>query len=214
MPHLADIALFAVAALALACTPGPDMVLILSRSVTQGRGAGFASLLGAQAGVYVHAIAVSLGLAELFHAVPLAYDAVRYAGAVYLLVLAWTAFRSGARVGSASATPSRSVAPLSLIAVFRQGLLTNVLNPKVALFALALFPQFVTPDAGPMAAQILVLATVLNAVSVLVNGSLVLGASRLSRAMMGRTRWRRAPQIALGTVFTGLALRLAIDGGR
>ena len=210
MLDVSTLAVFAAAALALACTPGPDMLLILSRSVTQGRGAGFASLLGAQAGVYVHATAVALGLSELFRAVPLAYDAVRYAGAAYLLVLAWAAFRSkGPDVSAPAATPR-----LSLPAVFRQGLLTNVLNPKVALFALALFPQFVRPGAGPVAVQILLLATVLNAVGFLVNGALVLGASRLSHAVARRTRWRRAPQIALGTVFTGLALRLAVDGGR
>jgi threonine/homoserine/homoserine lactone efflux protein len=207
MPHLANLALFAAAALALSCTPGPDMLLILSRTVTQGRGAGFASLLGAQAGIYCHATAVALGLAELFRAVPLAYDVVRYAGALYLLVLAISAFRSG---GSTAAAPT-PVKPSSLMAVFRQGLFTNVLNPKVALFALALFPQFVTSDAGPVALQIMILATVLNVVGLLVNGALVLGATRLRRIMAGSGRWKRAPQIALGTVFTGLALRLAFD---
>ncbi len=210
MPHLSTLAVFAVAALALACTPGPDMLLILSRSVTQGRGAGFASLAGAQAGIYCHAVAVALGLSELFRAVPFAYDAVRYAGAAYLIVLAWQAFRAPGGDASAPAP----VAPLPLLAVARQGLLTNVLNPKVALFALALFPQFVTPDAGPVALQILVLATVLNLVGLVVNGALVLGASRLRRLVAARGRFRRAPQIALGTVFTGLALRLAVDGGR
>ena len=207
MPDLSTLALFSAAALALACTPGPDMLLILSRSVAQGRGAGFASLFGAQAGVYGHAAAVALGLAELFRAVPLAYDAVRYAGAAYLLVLAWTAFRAK---GSGSAAPA-AAARLSLAAVFRQGLLTNLLNPKVALFALALFPQFVKLDAGPVALQIMLLATVLNAVGLLVNGALILGASRLARAVSGRARFRRASGIALGTVFTGLALRLAVD---
>ena len=88
MPDLPALALFAAAALALACTPGPDMLLILSRSVAQGRGAGFASIFGAQAGVDCHAAAVALGLAELFRAVPLAYEAIRYAGAAYLLILA------------------------------------------------------------------------------------------------------------------------------
>ena len=210
MPHLATLAVFSAAALALSCTPGPDMLLILSRTVAQGRSAGFASIVGAQAGIYCHATAVALGLAELFRAVPLAYDAVRYAGAGYLVVLAVAAFRAG------SGTPlvPRAVPKLSLAAVFRQGLFTNLLNPKVALFALALFPQFVTPDGGPVALQIMLLATVLNVVGFLVNGALVLGASRLGRAMAGRTRWKRAPQIALGTVFTGLALRLALDGGR
>ncbi len=207
MPEFSTLALFAAAALALACTPGPDMLLIVSRTVTQGRGAGFASLFGAQAGVYGHAAAVALGLAELFRAVPLAYDAVRYAGAAYLLVLAWTAFRStGAGLGAPTAAPK-----MPLAAVFRQGVLTNLLNPKVALFALALFPQFVKPEAGPIALQIMLLATVLNGVGLLVNGALVLGANRLTRAVSGRVRFRRAPGIALGTVFTGLALRLAVD---
>ena len=207
MPDLSTLALFAAAALALALTPGPDMLLIVSRSVAQGRGAGFAALFGAQAGIYCHAGAVALGLTELFRAVPLAYDAVRYAGAAYLLVLAWGAVRS---TGSALSTP-RATAPLSLAAVFRQGVLTNLLNPKVALFALALFPQFVKPEAGPVAAQIMLLATVLNLIGLVVNGSLILGASRLSRAMAGRVRFRRAPGLALGAVFTGLALRLAVD---
>ena len=210
MPDLSTLAVFAVASLALACTPGPDMLLILSRTVAQGRGAGFASLFGAQAGVYGHAAAVALGLAELFRAVPLAYDAVRYAGAAYLLVLAWTAFRSG----GAERSPVAAAPTSSLAAVFRQGLLTNLLNPKVALFALALFPQFVKPEAGPVALQIMLLATVLNGVGFAVNGSLILGAGRLRRAMAGRVRFRRAPGIALGAVFTGLALRLAVDGGR
>ena len=207
MPDLSTLALFSAAALALACTPGPDMLLIVSRSVTQGRGAGFASMFGAQVGIYCHAGAVALGLAELFRAVPPAYDAVRYAGAAYLLVLAWTAFRSTGGGLSPAAAPRR----LSLAAVFRQGILTNLLNPKVALFALALFPQFVKPGAGPIALQVMLLATVLNAVGLLVNGALILGASRLSRAVAGRVRFRRAPGIALGAVFTGLALRLAVD---
>ena len=209
MPSPATLALFAAAALALACTPGPDMLLIVSRSVTQGKDAGFASLLGAQAGTYGHAVAAAVGLSQLFLAVPLAYDALRYAGAAYLLALAWTAFRSKAP------GPDLTVAaPLPLRAVFRQGLLTNLLNPKVALFVLALFPQFVRPEAGVVAAQMLVLATVLNAIGILVNGAVILCASHLSRAMARPGRFRRAPQIALGTVFTGLALRLAVDGGR
>ncbi len=210
MPDFSTLALFAAAALALACTPGPDMLLILSRSLIQGRGAGFASLFGALVGVYVHATAVALGLSELFRAVPLAYDAVRYAGAAYLLYLAWTAFRAPGSAFSVS-TDAR---PLSLGAVFRQGLLTNILNPKVALFALALFPQFVKPEAGHVAAQILLLATVLNLIGLVVNGSLVLGANRLRRAVADRIRFRRAPQMVLGTVFAGLALRLVVDGRR
>jgi threonine/homoserine/homoserine lactone efflux protein len=98
--------------------------------------------------------------------------------------------------------------------MFRQGLLTNLLNPKMALFVLALFPQFVRPDAGSVAAQILVLATVLNLIGILVNGLVIVTASRLARAFSRRTRFRRAPQILLGCVFAGLAARLAFDARR
>jgi threonine/homoserine/homoserine lactone efflux protein len=98
--------------------------------------------------------------------------------------------------------------------MFRQGLLTNLLNPKMALFVLALFPQFVKPEAGSVALQIMVLASVLNLIGLAVNGIVILMASRLGRVFSGRGRWRRMPQILLGTVFAGLAARLAFDGRR
>ena len=99
-------------------------------------------------------------------------------------------------------------------AVFRQGLLTNLLNPKMALFVLALFPQFVQPSAGSVAVQIMVLATVLNLIGLVVNGVVIVMASGLGRLFTTRGRWRRAPQYLLGTVFAGLTLRLAVDSKR
>src|SRR6266550_3320565 len=134
MPDLSTLALFAVACCALTATPGPDMLLIASRSVSQGRSAGFASLAGIQAGTYCHALAAAFGLSQLFLAVPLAYDVVRYIGAAYLLYLAWKAFRSqGTAFDPSSGLPRYPAAQM-----FRQGLLTNLLNPKMALFVLAL----------------------------------------------------------------------------
>src|SRR4249919_2673658 len=94
MPDFATLVLFAVACLALTATPGPDMLLIASRSVSQGRTAGFATLAGIQVGTFCHALAAALGLSELFLVVPVAYDVVRYAGAAYLLWLAWKTLRS------------------------------------------------------------------------------------------------------------------------
>jgi threonine/homoserine/homoserine lactone efflux protein len=210
MPDIATLAIFAAACLALTATPGPDMLLIASRSLSQGRAAGFASLAGIQAGTYCHALAAALGLSQLFLAVPLAYDVVRYVGAAYLLYLAWNALRSnGIAVGLSAGLPCYPAAEM-----FRQGLFTNLLNPKMALFVLALFPQFVRPDAGSVAAQILVLATVLNLIGIVVNGLVIVTASRLARAFSARTRFRRAPQILLGCVFAGLAARLAFDARR
>lgn len=210
MPDFATLALFAAAALALCATPGPDMLLIASRSVSQGKASGFATLAGIQVGTYCHALAAALGLSQLFLVVPVAYDAIRYVGAAYLLYLAWQAFRSSGAIQPPVVGGRRY--PTGV--VFRQGLLTNLLNPKMALFVLALFPQFVDPNAGSVAVQILLLATVLNLIGILVNGAVILTASGLGRAFTARTRWRRAPQILLGTVFAGLAVKLAFDERR
>ena len=210
MPDLSTLAVFALASLALAATPGPDMLLIASRSASQGRGAGFASLAGIQVGTYCHALAAAFGLSQLFLAVPWAYDAVRYVGAAYLLYLAWKAFRS---TGTAL-SPAEGLPRYPVLRMFRQGLFTNLLNPKVALFSFALYPQFVRPEAGFVAGQILVLATVLNIVGLAVIGLVIMTASRIGKALSERNRFRRAPQIMLGTVFVGLAARLAFDGRR
>jgi threonine/homoserine/homoserine lactone efflux protein len=210
MPDFSTLALFAAACLVLTATPGPDMLLIASRSVSQGKAAGFATLAGIQVGTYCHAAAAALGLSQLFVVVPIAYDVVRYAGVAYLLYLAWQTFRS---TGTAFA-PTAGLRRYPIAVVFRQGLLTNLLNPKMALFVLALFPQFVNPGAGSVAVQIMLLATLLNLIGIVVNGAVILTASRLGRAFSGRSRWHRAPQFLLGTVFVALATRLAFDGRR
>jgi len=210
MPDMSTLALFALACLALTATPGPDMLLIASRSASQGRSSGFATLAGIQAGTYCHALAAAFGLSQLFLAVPIAYDVVRYAGAAYLLYLAWKTVRSTGTV----LTPNAGLRRYPIGVVFRQGLLTNLLNPKMALFVLALFPQFVQPSAGSVALQILVLATVLNLIGLAVNGAVIVMASGLGRLFNAEGRWRRAPQVLLGTVFAGLALRLAFDSKR
>lgn len=207
MPDLATLGLFAVACLALTATPGPDMLLIASRSLSQGRWSGFATLAGIQLGTYCHALAAAFGLSQLFAAVPLAYDTVRCAGALYLLYLAWKMFRAP----GAAFEPSPGAPRHPARRVFFQGLLTNLLNPKMALFVLALFPQFVTPRAGSVAIQFLVLATVLNAIGLVVNGMVIVAASRLSRSLRGRSRVSRLPNVLLGTVFAGLAARLAFE---
>lgn len=210
MPDLSTLALFALACLALTATPGPDMLLIASRSLSQGRASGFATLAGIQVGTYCHALAAALGLSQLFLMVPVAYDLVRYAGAAYLLYLAWQTLRSNGPTTGPSTGSNRY--PLGT--VFRQGLLTNLLNPKMALFVLALFPQFVDPQAGPIAVQIMVLATLLNAIGILVNGAVILTASQFGSALATTRRFGRVPQYFLASVFVALAARLAFDSRR
>lgn len=208
MPDFSTLVLFAAACVALTTTPGPDMLLIASRSVSQGRRSGFVTLAGIQAGTYIHAAAAALGLSQLFILVPLAYDVVRWAGALYLLYLAWTTLRSvGGNAGAPSAPPT-----VSLLAIFRQGVFTNLLNPKMALFVLALFPQFVNFASGSVVVQIMVLATVLNLIGLIVNGAVILAASHTRTYFTGGGRFSYLPHYFLSAVFAGLAFRLAVAG--
>jgi threonine/homoserine/homoserine lactone efflux protein len=210
MLDLHTVVLFSVACLALTATPGPDMLLIASRSIAQGRYAGFATLAGIQVGTYCHALAVAFGLAELFLLVPLAYDVVRYAGAVYLIFLAWQALRSSSPLAPAACESQQR----PIMVMFRQGLFTNLLNPKMALFVLALFPQFVRTDGGGIVLQVMILATVLNAIGLAVNGFVIVVASRIGASFIKGGGVRRWPRYLLATVFASLALRLVFEGKR
>ena len=197
------LALFTLACLALNLTPGPDMLLVATRAAGQGRLAGFATYFGIAAGAYVHGLALALGLSQLFVAVPLAYDLVRYAGAAYLLFLAWQAFRAPPVLARPAGLRRHRIRTMLM-----QGFLTNVLNPKVALFFLALFPQFLNPEAGSIGLQVLILVTVLNTTGLLVNGAVVLIAARAGTAMAGRGALVRWGNALTGAIFAGLALRL------
>lgn len=198
--------LFTAACLALVVSPGPDMLLIASRSADQGRAAGFATLAGIQVGTYLHALAAAMGLSQIVSAVPMVYDAIRYAGAAYLLYLAWLTWRSaGTPPVATHGERSRS----TTWQTFREGLVTNVLNPKMALFVLALFPQFVAPERGSMLLQMLLLATIINLVGFVVNGTVILAASRARDAIAGsNARW---PAYFLSVVFVALAARLLVS---
>src|SRR4051794_31873592 len=139
------------------------MLYVAARGASEGRAAGVVSALGITAGSLVHLTLVALGLATLLAAVPLAYTVLRLAGAVYLVFLGVRALRSHTRL----AVPEHAPAPLTII--FRQAVLTNVFNPKVALFFLAFLPQFVDPRRGSPALQVLALGLIFNANSTLVN---------------------------------------------
>ena len=211
MQEFSTLLIFGAAALALTATPGPDMLLIASRSAAQGRTAGFATWAGIALGTYCHALAAALGLSQLFLAVPIAYDIVRFIGAAYLLYLAWNAFIADVRPEEHTKVRRTSQsAPI----MFRQCLLTNLLNPKMVIFVLALFPQFVSPESGSVAIQIMILATILNFVGFFVNGAVIIASSRVSGILANSGTMSRISQYILGTVFAGLAARLAFDTQR
>lgn len=196
--------------MALAVTPGPDMILVAARSAAQGRTAGLVTQLGVSADSAFHAVILALGLSQLFLAVPYAYDLVRYLGAAYLLYLAWQAFTASDSFSSQSSSNKRH----SLFVIFRQGFYSNVLNPKVALFYLALFPQFLNPEAGSIAVQIMVLASIFLIIDFVVHLVVIWLAGSmksLSTSGIGFAKWSR---YFLGLVFSGLVARLVFDGQR
>ncbi|WNG26727.1 LysE family translocator [Cystobacter fuscus] len=197
---------FLAATLALNVTPGPDMLYVVARSVSEGRKAGIVSALGIAAGCLVHTFAIAAGLSGLLMAVPLAFEVVKLTGAAYLLYLGVRALLSRDDTGLAAPT----VESARLWAIFRQGVVTNVLNPKVALFFLAFLPQFVDPKRGPVSAQLVLLGFLFNASGTLVNTVVALvssGAGRWTKRRAGSsTLFKRAT----GLVFVGLGLRLAL----
>lgn len=201
--------LFVAACVALAVTPGPNLVYLVARTVAQGRRAGFVSLAGTTTGFLAHVLAAAFGLSALLAAVPYAYDAVRYAGAAYLAWLAWTTWRDAKPLPQGVATP-----PAPAGALFRAGLATSLLNPKVALFQLALFPQFVDPSRGSVLAQSLVLGATQLVIVAGSDGLCVLLAARLKRAFSGATRWAAWSKRLLAGVFGALAVRLLIESRR
>ncbi|MFC6634552.1 LysE family translocator [Microbulbifer taiwanensis] len=202
--------LFAGAALLVVLTPGPNMIYLVSRSVCQGRRDGFISLLGVVAGFLVHMFAAAAGLTALLLAVPLAYELLKWVGAAYLLWLAWQALRPGAR----SPFDPQPLPPDSPTRLFAMGFLTNLLNPKIAVFYLSIFPQFVDPNSGAVFAQSLLLGLTQIAVSFSVNLLIVLSAAGISGWFGRNPAWLALQRYVMGFVLAGLALRLAAEQRR
>lgn len=200
MPTLHSLALFIAAGLALNLTPGPDMLYVAARGVGEGRSAGIASALGIGVGTLVHIALVAAGLAAVLAAVPVAYLAIRLGGAAYLIYL-------GVRALMSKKTPEAAMlAPASLGAIFRQGVITNVLNPKVALFFLAFLPQFVDASRGNPVLQVIALGLLFDTTGTLVNFAVAVGSSRAASRLRAPTVWL---QRATGGIFLALGLKLA-----
>ena len=214
MPTLDSFALFAVASVLLVLTPGPNLLYLVSRTLCQGRAAGLVSLAGTTTGFLVHILAAALGLSAVFVAIPVAYDAVRWAGAAYLLWLAWDAVRPQPGGGAGGLFAPRKLPDAAPARLFRLGILTSILNPKVALFYLALFPQFVEPARGSVFTQSLVLGLVQIVIAVIGDTLFVLAAARVARWLGERPAWAAAQRFVLAGVFAAIAAKLAFDERR
>ncbi len=204
-PPLPSLLLFLLAAFVLTLTPGPDMLFVLARSAGQGRSAGVISALGVAAGSLLQAGLVALGLARVLVAVPVAFDVMKDAGAVYLVYLGIRTLLSHEHALSRSSVQERR-----RWRVFAQGMVTNVLNPKVALFYLAFLPQFVDPAQGHVPLQLFLLGVLFNVLEIAVNVTIAALASLLSRRLKRRQRVSTGLRWITGGVFLGLGVRLAV----
>jgi threonine/homoserine/homoserine lactone efflux protein len=201
--------LFVVSGLLLNITPGQDTFYIVTRSVAQGRAAGLWSVLGIASGSVVHTLAAAFGLSAILATSAHAFTIVKFAGAAYLVYLGVKLLfeRASTPADGAMPVPPRETA----WAVYRAGMLTNLLNPKVALFFLAFLPQFVAPDAASRVGAFLFLGAVFVFNGTLWCLVLVLFASALSGRLRRSTSGARRLRQATGAVFVGLGARLALS---
>ncbi|MFG3410179.1 LysE family translocator [Streptomyces sp. NPDC048142] len=207
MVELSGVLGVALVALGMVLTPGPNMIYLASRSITQGRRAGVVSLGGVAAGFLVYLLATNLGLSAVFLAVPELYVAVKMAGAAYLVYLAWTALRPG---GTSVFAP-KDLPHDSPRKLFTMGLMTNLLNPKIAIMYLSLIPQFISLEAGDILLQGFLLGAVQIAVALTLNLGIVLAAGAIAVFLARRPSWLRAQRYLMGTALGLLAVSVAAD---
>lgn len=201
---------FALIALGMVLTPGPNMIYLISRSISQGRTAGLISLCGVALGFVFYLACAAFGITALLLAVPYAYDALRFGGALYLLWLAWQAVRPGGR----SPFQIKQLPKDSPRRLFLMGFLTNLLNPKIAVMYLSLLPQFVTPDNGNVLGQLLTLGGTQIVISVTVNAVIAVMAGSIAVFLAGRPLWMVVQRWLMGMVLAGLAIRMATEARR
>lgn len=199
---------FIGAGLALEFTPGPSMLYILGQTARHGRGHGLISLAGVLSGGVAHIVLTVFGLAALIARSAVAFSILKWIGAAYLIWLGIQSLRAPP-AAEAGAAPAPAGAPNAWRA-YRQGLLIDLFNPKVALFFVAFIPQFVVPGAGPVAAQLALHGVLLLALAAVCDAPLVLIGARLMRWFRGREALARWSERGLGAVFVGLGARLAL----
>lgn len=207
MAHSTSLLTFVLLTVGFVLTPGPNMVYLVSRTLCQGFKAGFTSYAGLVVGSLFYLACAAFGITALLFAVPMAYDALRFGGAMYLACLAWQAVRPGGR----SPFEVSTLAHDSAGRLFLMGLLTNLFNPKQALFYLAVLPQFIDQHQGQVLAQSLTLGLIQIFISLIGNGLVMLCAGAISRFLSEKPQWLRAQRWLMGTVLAGMSVRMALQ---
>ena len=210
MPHLTALLGFALVSFGMVLTPGPNMIYLISRSITQGPMAGIVSLGGVALGFVFYMLCAAFGITAFLFAVPYAYDTLRLAGAAYLLWLAWQAVKPNGR----SPFQVRELKIDGPRKLFAMGFVTNLLNPKIAMLYLALLPQFIDPVQGSVLVQSLVLGSIQTLISISVNGMIALSAGSIALFLGTRPSWLLVQRYLMGTVLAGLAVKIAFETRR
>lgn len=207
MPALSTIVIFLLASLGVLLIPGPAVLYIVTRSATQGRRAGIASVLGIESAVLVHTAAAALGLSALLLASALAFDVVKYLGAAYLIYLGLRTLLAREESQQASVP-----APRSLFQLFSKGFLVSLLNPKAALFFYAFLPQFVDPARGAVAGQILFFGLLFVLLASCTDSLYALLGSFVGNLLTRSQRFRRIQRYVTGSIYILLGLTTAVTG--
>ena len=210
MLDIQQILAFSLIALALALTPGPNMMYLVSRSICQGRQAGMISLGGVALGFVFYMLAASFGLTTILLAVPYAYETLKIAGAIYLLWMAWNALKPGGQ----SPFEIKSLSYDRPKKLFFMGFLTNLLNPKIAIMYLSLLPQFINPAHGHIFLQSILLGSVQILISITINALIAFSAGSIALFLSKRPMWSIFQKWLMGTVLAAMALRILLEQRR
>lgn len=211
MIPIPDLLLFAMAAIVLAITPGPNMLYLISRTLSQGKKAGLISLMGVMSGFLFHIVLVSFGLTAILFTIPYAYAILKWTGALYLVYLAFQALKPNSKNMFDVEQTIKTDSPRKLFSI---GFLTNVLNPKVAVFYLSLFPQFIKPVYGSIFLQSLTLGTTQLVVSFINNLLIILFAARMAAFFQRQPLWVKVQKWFMGSVLLFLAFKMAVSKGK
>ena len=200
-----DIGLFVIASTLLALAPGPDIIYVLTRGLSQGRKAGIAAALGFASGCIFHTVLAAVGVAALIRSSELAFDIVRYAGAAYLVWIGIQALRHRSAFSIEGASDAKALAT-----IYRQSVVGNMLNPKVTLFFLAFLPQFVDSEAGNVGLQMAILGIVFMVVTIVVFGAVAIFAAMIGDWVRRKRAIGERLNVFAGLTFIALGIRVAL----
>ncbi|EMG6081569.1 LysE family translocator [Proteus mirabilis] len=207
MPILLNMGTFALLSLGLVLTPGPNMIYLISRSISQGRNAGFISLIGVAVGYIFYMLLAAFGITAIFMTVPYTYDTLKICGAIYLLYIAWQSIKlSGHSIFHPKKLLSGNTTKL-----FVMGFITNLLNSKIVLMYLSLLPQFISVQNGNVLNQSLILGSIQIIISIAVNALVVVTARAIAGFFIQRPCWELIQRWFMATILGALAIKLATE---